>query len=422
MNERVWRDPIEYGFQRDLGITMSELTAPSGFPETCEDGTFTDLQRGVAIVVDGDGVAKTGVNAKDRALSTLQKGMHVIRSEDPDRVATAMRTAFLDAHSALVQDRHSSRASATAVKIVDTEQGRSALIGSVGLTRAYLLHDGELERLTTGHGTPTVARYEEEVIAGIDSVTTREEYHQFTRTRFGSLRGEYFWKRRFDANYELGVRLPREVPVYEVPLEKGDSLLVATRGMQNLPFAEIEEHLKRGRGSRSLEALVQRAKEISEDESSPRSFKDDISGVRIDMDESKSVEHVSIPHGESVRVRYNNGQPLTLVLPDGQTLIVGTLPDLGFGSDDRFQFGLINTSVAERTKNQRGIYGLIEGEGTFVEKDQRTSDWQIRSTGSNRNEIARIDTQGPVVTFTDLSSGAMLKIQRDVKTPPTTAQ
>ncbi|MDQ4131239.1 MAG: protein phosphatase 2C domain-containing protein, partial [Actinomycetota bacterium] len=120
-----------------------------------EDALLVDGDRRVFAVADGLGGHPAGDVASQLAIEVLEKELQGLSDgHAPDEVlAEALRAA----HEAVMADgweEPSRRGMATTAVVAHLPQGdREAWVAHVGDSRAYLLHEGQLNQLTRDHTT-----------------------------------------------------------------------------------------------------------------------------------------------------------------------------------------------------------------------------------------------------------------------------
>ena len=120
-----------------------------------EDSLFVDSDAGLFIVADGMGGHAAGEVASKIAVQTLAGQLGGLASGASDEnVRTAMRSAIVEAGRIIYTQSHQVSEQAgmgtTVTALYLTGDGRY-VVGHIGDSRAYLLRDGRLERLTRDH-------------------------------------------------------------------------------------------------------------------------------------------------------------------------------------------------------------------------------------------------------------------------------
>src|SRR5690349_21037663 len=176
-----------------------------GRPEN-EDSVLVDDARGLWAVADGMGGHRAGEVASATAIETLQ---------DAYRAGTPLNQAVEAANAAVFSkaaDDAALRGMGTTLTAVALENGRTALLGHVGDSRAYLLRDGAVTQVTDDHSL-----VEQLVREGRLSPEEAQRHPQ-----------------RAIITRALGVDAHVEVDTYRVDLNPGDRLLICSDGLTNM--------------------------------------------------------------------------------------------------------------------------------------------------------------------------------------------
>lgn len=118
-----------------------------------EDGLFMAPDRGIFVVADGMGGHVAGAVASAMAVELVSRGLGSLRALDDAQAAERMRRAIQAANGAILRrtvaepDKRGMGTTVTALALY----GARYIVGHVGDSRAYLLRDGRLVRITTDH-------------------------------------------------------------------------------------------------------------------------------------------------------------------------------------------------------------------------------------------------------------------------------
>lgn len=184
-------------------LDIGEATDTGRVRDHNEDGYLVDRDLQFAAVADGMGGHRGGEVASATALDALHAsfaengGLH-------DAVVAANRAVLDRAEGD--QGLHGMGTTLTAGVLGDDG---TLLIGHVGDSRAYLVHDGELSRITTDHSVV------EELIAAGDLAEEDRERDP----------------RRSMITRAIGLDSDLEVDLYPVALEPGDRVVLCSDGL-----------------------------------------------------------------------------------------------------------------------------------------------------------------------------------------------
>jgi protein phosphatase len=187
-----------------------------------EDAMIVDQLRGLYVVLDGMG----GANAGDVASQTARDAIRdfVVQKRltmDPKALLEAAiqhgSASVFDA-AQQVRERHGMGTTCVACVVVD---GKRAVIGHVGDSRAYLLRNGRLQTLTRDH---TIV--EELVDRGLLSPEEAERHP---------------YKNVLSRN--LGAKPVTRVDIAEVEIKPGDRLLLCSDGLYGYASSEAIQYL-----------------------------------------------------------------------------------------------------------------------------------------------------------------------------------
>jgi protein phosphatase len=176
-----------------------------GRPEN-EDSLLVDREHHLYAVADGMGGHRAGEVASATAIETLKSAFAGGRPID-QAVAAANAAVFAKA-----ADDDALRGMGTTLTAVAVEDGRTAVLGHVGDSRAYLMRDGTVTQVTDDHSL-----VEQLVREGRLSPEEAQRHPQ-----------------RAIITRALGVEPQVEVDTYRVDLEPGDRLLICSDGLTNM--------------------------------------------------------------------------------------------------------------------------------------------------------------------------------------------
>src|SRR5262245_21053001 len=224
--------------------------------EINEDYPLVDERLALFAVADGMGGHQGGEVASRTAIEALRAAV---------ASGLAINEAISRANDAVLKRAAGDAALAgmgttmTAVVVVGASQ---LLIGHVGDSRAYLLHDGELRRITEDHSLV------EELVREGRLTPEQAEVHP----------------QRAIITRALGVEQVLEVDLYTVPVEAGDRLVICSDGLTTMLRDRDVERIARG------ESDAQRAAEALVDAANEAGGEDNITVVILDVVEVDATE------------------------------------------------------------------------------------------------------------------------------------
>jgi serine/threonine protein phosphatase PrpC len=201
-----------------MRLVIGAATDVGRVREGNEDAYLVDDAMGLVAVADGMGGHRAGEVASATALEALRAA---ITSGRP------LRESIQDANEAVFRKSltdNSLRGMGTTLTAGTLASGGTLLVGHVGDSRAYLLHDGELKQVTVDHSLVEELVREGRLTA--DEAAVHPQRSIITRA--------------------LGVDASVDVDVYPVELAPGDRLLLCSDGLTGMVQAdEIAATLRR---------------------------------------------------------------------------------------------------------------------------------------------------------------------------------
>ncbi|HZQ76108.1 MAG TPA: Stp1/IreP family PP2C-type Ser/Thr phosphatase [Acidimicrobiia bacterium] len=171
-----------------------------------EDSLLVDREHHLYAVADGMGGHRAGEVASATAIETLKSAYAGGRPLD-QAVEAANAAVFSKA-----ADDAALRGMGTTLTAVAVQDGRTAVFGHVGDSRAYLLRDGTVTQVTDDHSLV-------EQLVREGRLSPEEAHHH---------------PQRAIITRALGVDAQVEVDVYRVDLQPGDRLLICSDGLTNM--------------------------------------------------------------------------------------------------------------------------------------------------------------------------------------------
>lgn len=239
-------------------------------PDRNEDAIFypIDGKTKWVGVFDGVGGLVGGELASKIAVEAVSRELYGYSGSDREEVVEKIKESILTAHKKINEKAAGSATTATVARLIEDERGKYLVVGSVGDSRAYILKEGELFRLT-----PDDSLAPDEVSFDLDEVSSKQGLS-------GEL--ESYYRKRNLITQSLGGESEPNVHIARLGVKSGDKIVLTTDGVHdNLTRSEIEEVLKKG--SAEAHDLVRLAKLRSQEEGHIRSKKDDISAVVVQI-------------------------------------------------------------------------------------------------------------------------------------------
>jgi serine/threonine protein phosphatase PrpC len=204
-----------------LALKSAGNTHQGSVREHNEDALIVDPKWGLYAVLDGMGGAASGDVASNKARDVIHEYVRARRQSMQPR---ALLEAAINAASAAVhaeaQRRKDRRGMGTTV-VACVIDGRRATVAHVGDSRAYLLRDGHLHRLTTDH---TIVA---ELVARGAIAPDEADRHAYKNV----------------LSRNLGAKPTASVDVSEVELQPGDRLMLCSDGLYGYAPADAVHHL-----------------------------------------------------------------------------------------------------------------------------------------------------------------------------------
>ena len=193
-----------------MRLTTGAATDVGRVREGNEDAYLVDDAMGLVAVADGMGGHRAGEVASATALEALRSAIthgRPLRESMQDANEAVFTKSLTDAEL---------RGMGTTLTAATLVTGGTVLVGHVGDSRAYLLHDGELRQVTVDHSLVEELVREGRLTA--DEAAVHPQRSIITRA--------------------LGVDASVEVDVYPVELAPGDRLLLCSDGLTGMVQAE----------------------------------------------------------------------------------------------------------------------------------------------------------------------------------------
>lgn len=234
--ERV--NPIEQkGTEPRLAMFGRSIPNPNIPHRTRNQDSFDiDQRAGVAMVADGIGGLSQGDKASQLARDFLMERLGGFDSQDPEAVKQQMSQALIEASSKINSAVYKSGTTTTAVKFIKSSEGLVAIIGHVGDSRAYLIRNRKVFRMTEDDSTLTTSNLSPEekkrIQQKLDNIQSSQDIDNSEEARY--------WSQRHIITQFLGKEKTIKPHVYGINVKDRDMLLLTTDGVHdNLTGREI---------------------------------------------------------------------------------------------------------------------------------------------------------------------------------------
>ena len=343
-----------------------------------EDAFVADADSGLYAVADGMGGHRAGEVASATAVETL-RSVFGSRRRIGEAVEAANAAVFAQAG-----ENPEMRGMGTTVTAVALTEGRYAIIGHVGDSRAYLLRDGALSQVTEDHSL--VEQLVREGQLSPEEAANHPQRAIITRA--------------------LGIEPDVEVDIYEVDLRPGDRLLLCSDGLTNMVRDQQLEAMLREQSD------PQQAAEMMVDAANAAGGDDNITVVIVDAlgdaDAGAAAPPVSVstprpeggpPPTAKARRGRRLGAKRVLVWALPIVLVLGTaFLVVGWYARRTFYVGL----AGDRVALYRGVPGGILGwDPTLEERSDLRADDLTPKQRNDLEEGERFSNRGEATRFLD---------------------
>lgn len=254
---------------RELSVKISGKSEASlKHPDRNEDAISFDEKAGFAMVLDGIGGIAGGQEASNLARDIIRDNLYG-KESDLEAAKQHLKNVVLEASKMVKAESSAGGTTVVVVKVINADSGMTALIASVGDSRAYIFREGKLRLITED-----------------DSVIPLKLREQFDATDGSDLDLKYdyaIFRQRNLITQSLGSGNEDELDVhlYTENLQKGDRIILTSDGVHdNLTTGEIREIA--GTQEDISGKLLEKAKERSKTDHF-RAKQDDISAVVMEV-------------------------------------------------------------------------------------------------------------------------------------------
>lgn len=269
-NHRVEKEKVSNP-ERPFRFSASTLASVK-HPDRNEDMIYFPVSKRDALwagVFDGLGGVTGGFFASHMAEEVFRWGMPRLGAEDPKEIENNLKEVFEKVSVTLSESKDVGETTAVVAKLLESHRKKQAVIASVGDSRAYLLRDGKITRITTDDSLFTP-----QLLENFEHVTSESELTEFEV--------HLFQKRRNIVTQSLGGAFGElEVHSYPVELKTGDFLVLTTDGVHdNLTRDEIRQAVTI-EGDKAKNLVDMARKRSGEDHF--RAHMDDMSAVVVEV-------------------------------------------------------------------------------------------------------------------------------------------
>lgn len=224
-----------------MRVAAAGATNTGRVREVNEDSYLVDERQGLYAVADGMGGHQAGEVASATAVEALRASVASGRA-----INDAIRDANIAVFEKAVDDPGLEGMGTTLTALVVPSFGDQLLIGHVGDSRAYLLRDGELSRVTDDHSLV------EELVREGRLTAEQAEVHP----------------QRAIITRALGVDGQVEVDVYTITVRAGDRVVLCSDGLTTMVRDRDVERMARAGNEpqRTAEELIEAANEAGGDD------------------------------------------------------------------------------------------------------------------------------------------------------------
>jgi serine/threonine protein phosphatase PrpC len=275
------RRPVRY---EGIIEVAGQSVASDLHPERNEDSFFINETKGAIGVFDGAGGVPGSELASQLASEAAAEYLKRVQSDLPRNLSQlAMYEALYSGHEAILNDSRAERIATTATiaKVFETERGITyAVVASVGDSRAYLYRDGSIAHLTLDQAYRTPG-YD-----GKDKMLLQMTLSEATDLSRLSDSERNAFRRRHILTSCLGrTDIEPVITVNDFEVRPGDKLVITSDGIHdNLTNSEIEKILSdNDSADLSTRALVQAARQRSNDRTHVRAKPDDMTAVALTL-------------------------------------------------------------------------------------------------------------------------------------------
>lgn len=193
-------------------LESSALTDAGRVRPNNQDSFLISPELGLYIVADGMGGARGGARASSLTVETVRNSISRSERRDAAALLGAVEQANDEVLGEATRDPGLEGMGTTVVAALNTGEGNDIAIASVGDSRAYLVHEGELRAITTDQ------TWVEEVGRGLglDDAALRKHPMRHVLTM------------------AVGVGADVRIQYYAVQMQKGDLVLLSSDGLHGV--------------------------------------------------------------------------------------------------------------------------------------------------------------------------------------------
>jgi protein phosphatase len=195
-------------------VTSGLHTSIGYFRDNNEDRVVVDDETMIYVVADGMGGQAAGEQASQMAVDIVPQELRerLVEADEPNKVREAIKLAVFKANQSIVErgDNDPSTQNMGTTIVLGVCRAGKMYVAHIGDSRAYLIRDGQIKRMTTDHNLAQ-ALFEANTISA----------EELDTHRFRHVLWKYLGSKEFGDGPDIS----------EIKLQDGDRILLATDGL-----------------------------------------------------------------------------------------------------------------------------------------------------------------------------------------------